>query len=224
MISRVLESVVTSEWINPVSKLDKYLIPKVEDLFVKLQNGTTFTKLDLIQAYQQLILDDESRKFVVINIQKGLFCYTRLPYGILSSPGICQRIMNNLLLGIQWVVTYLDDILITGATEEEHLQTLEEVLEQLSKAGLSVNKHKCSFMVPRVSYHEQSIDANGIHPLSDKVKAVEDAPTPKNIMCYLGLLTSWQVFTHLSYDPSTCIRVTRRTFTEGSISDFEKVT
>ena len=64
--------------INPVSKLDRYPIPKVEDLFATLERGKTFTKLDLSQAYQQLPLDAESRKFVVINTQKGLF---RCPMG-----------------------------------------------------------------------------------------------------------------------------------------------
>ena len=109
---------------------------------MKLQNERS-------QAYQQLILDDESRKFVVINTKKGLFRYTRLPYGILSAPGIFQHVMYNMLQVIQGVVTYLDDILITGATEEE---SLEEVRERLAKDGLIVKKHKCSFMVPRVSY------------------------------------------------------------------------
>ena len=90
--------------------------------------------------------------------------------------------MDNLLQGIQGVVTYLDDIVIIGATEEKHLKSLEEVLEQLAKAGLRVNKHKCSFMVHRVSYHKHSIYANGLHPLSDKIRAVEDAPTPKILL------------------------------------------
>jgi hypothetical protein len=74
--------------INPVSKLDKYPIPKAEDLFAKLAGGKKFTKLDLSQAYQQLPLDKESKQYVVINTHKGLFRYTRLPYGISSAPGI----------------------------------------------------------------------------------------------------------------------------------------
>lgn len=59
--------------VNPVSQLDRYPIPKVEDLFAQLSGGKTFTKLDLSQAYQQVSLDEESKKYVVINTQKGLF-------------------------------------------------------------------------------------------------------------------------------------------------------
>ena len=74
--------------VNPVSKLDRYPIPRIEDLFANLKKGKSFTTLDLSQAYQQLTLDEESRKCVVINTHEGLFKYTRLPYGISSAPGI----------------------------------------------------------------------------------------------------------------------------------------
>ena len=117
--------------VNPVSKLDKYPIPKMKDLFAKLAGGELFTKLDLSQAYLQLPLDSESKQFVVINIHKGLFQYTRLLYGISSAPRIFQRVMETLLQDIPGVIVYIDDILITGATEEKHLKSLEEVLRRL---------------------------------------------------------------------------------------------
>ena len=78
--------------VNPVSKLDRYPIPRIEDLFANLKKGKSFTTLDLSQAYQQLTLDEESRKCVVINTHKGLFKYTRLPYGISSAPGISKEL------------------------------------------------------------------------------------------------------------------------------------
>lgn len=59
--------------VNPVSNVSRYPLPRVEDWFAKLQGGLTFTKLDLSQAYQQLLLDAEARRLVVINTQKGLY-------------------------------------------------------------------------------------------------------------------------------------------------------
>ena len=53
--------------VNPVSTLDKYPIPKIEDLFSTLAGGKVFSKIDLSQAYQQLPLADESKKYIVIN-------------------------------------------------------------------------------------------------------------------------------------------------------------
>ena len=72
--------------INAVSKLDRYPIPKIEDLLTRLSGGRSYTKLDLKRAYQQLLLDEVSKQLVVINTHKGLFCYNRLPYGISSAP------------------------------------------------------------------------------------------------------------------------------------------
>ena len=83
---------------------------------------------------------------MVINTQRGLFRYTRLPFGIASAPGIFQRVIESILQGIDGVVVYLDDILITGSTEEAHLKTLDEVLARLDRAGLRVKRSKCEFL------------------------------------------------------------------------------
>ena len=114
--------------INPVSKLDRYPIPKIQDLFSQLSGGKSFTKLNLSQAYVQIPLEEESKNLVVINTHKGLFRYTRMPYGVSSAPGIFQRFIESVLQGIPKLTVYIDDILITGSTEEEHLQNLSEVL------------------------------------------------------------------------------------------------
>jgi len=150
--------------------------------------------------------DDESKKYVVINTHKGLFRYTRLPYGIASAPGIFQKAMEQLLQGIPGVTVYIDDILITGETDGEHLKSLEEVLRRLAKADLRAKKPKCKFLVPSVSYLGHQIDESGLHPLPHKVKAIREAPTPNNITelkSYLGLLTYYGKFlpnlsTHLA--------------------------
>ncbi len=64
----------------------------------------------------------------MVNATKGLFQYTRLPFGISSAPAIFQREMEHLFNGMAGVVVYLDDILVTGEDEETHLKTLEKVL------------------------------------------------------------------------------------------------
>ena len=86
----------------------------------------------MVGAYQQISLNANSRKFVVINTHKGLFRYTRLPYGIASAPGIFQKAMEQLLQGIAGIAVYIDDILVTGGDEDEHLKSLEEVLKRIA--------------------------------------------------------------------------------------------
>ena len=70
---------------NCVSRLEHYPIPKVEDLFSML---ALFMKLDMSQAYLQLLMDDQSKELLTVNTHKGLFAYNRLPFGVLSAPGI----------------------------------------------------------------------------------------------------------------------------------------
>ena len=183
--------------INQVSKLDQYPIPKIEDLFTKLAGGKTFTKLDMSQAYQQLVLDKESRKYVIINTHRGLFRYNRLPFGVSSAPGIFQRTMENLLQGIPGVVVYIDDVLVTGKSEEEHLAALEETLRRLKEAGLRLKKSKCVFMASSVIYLGYRIDAESLHPVPEKVQALKEAPMPCNVSelkSYLGLPTYYSKF------------------------------
>ena len=115
--------------LNSVSKLDRHLIPRIEDLFATLGGGTLFSKLDMSQAYQQLELDEVSQQYTVINTHKGLFRYRRLPFGIVSAPTIFQRVMESLLQNILGVIMYIDDVLITGKNDEEHLKSLETVLK-----------------------------------------------------------------------------------------------
>ena len=110
--------------VNANLEVDQHPLPKPEDLFTSLSGGQKFSKLDLKHAYQQMMLDSDSRKYVTINTHKGLYCYTRLPFGITSAPAIFQRAMDSILQGIPQVLCYLDDILITGASKEDHLRNL----------------------------------------------------------------------------------------------------
>ena len=118
---------------------------------------------------------------MVINTHKGLFQYQRLPFGISSAPAIFQRTMESLLTDIQGVIIYLDDVLVTGRTDQEHLQSLESVLAKINDAGLLLKNEKCVFMTESVTYLGHIIDAQGLHPIKHKVEAIQEAPRPKNL-------------------------------------------
>ena len=110
-------------------------------------------------------LDDQSKKYVTVNTHQGLYCYTRLPFGIVSAPAIFQRTMDSILQGILHVLCYMDDILITGANDHNHLQNLSEVLSWLEQQGIKLKKEKCKFMATSVEYLGHKVDATGIHTL-----------------------------------------------------------
>ena len=134
--------------INSVAKNEAYPLSRIEELFTSVSGGKVFSKLDLSHAYLQLQLDESSQEYVTINTHRGLNRYTRLPFGIALAPAIFQRIMETLLKGLPMVVAYLDDILVAGKTEQEHLMNLPQVLECLDSAGMKLKKEKCAFCLP----------------------------------------------------------------------------
>ena len=121
--------------LNQATKKETYPPPCIEDIYASLAGGKTFTKLDLSHAYNQISLDEESKDQTMINTHQGLFRCNRLPFGISSAPAVFQRTMETLLQGIPNISVYIDDILITGKSDEEHMQTLEEVLSCLRRLG-----------------------------------------------------------------------------------------
>ena len=177
--------------INPFLENVTYPLPKPADLFSTLNGGVIFSKIDLSRAYEQLELDDESKKLLVLNTHLGLFRYTRLAYGITTAPAIFQSAMEQLFNGMPYVACYLDDILITGSTIAEHDKNLKLVLKKLKDVGFKIKSQKSEFGKESVSYLGHTVDKFGKHTSQDKVKAVVDAPIPSNLTelsSFLGLV------------------------------------
>ena len=128
--------------VNQALMVNQYPLPNAEYLFTTLAGVKKFTKLDLSQAYLQLQLEPESQKYCTINTHQGLYRYNRLPFGISSAPAIFQKIMYTILQGIPRTLCYIDDILVTGANDEEHLlkylsDYTNMVLECVNKSVIS---------------------------------------------------------------------------------------
>ena len=113
--------------VNKVLEVDQYPLPKVEDIFASLAGGKKFTKLDLKNAYLQMEVHENDKKYLSINIHKGLFRYNRLSFGIASAPAIWQGTMDQILQGLNGVKCILDDMVITGKNDQEHLHNLDSV-------------------------------------------------------------------------------------------------
>lgn len=92
---------------------------------------------------------------------------------------------------------YLDDILVSGEDEADHLKNLAEVLSRLEEAGLLLKRSKCAFMQKEVEYLGHRVDAKGLHLVEKKVKAIMDAAAPTSITelkAYLSLLNYFNKF------------------------------
>ena len=98
--------------------------------------------------------------------------------------------MNQVLEGLSFAMTYLDDIIIFSKSEEEHLLHLEEVFHQLRKAGLKMKQSKCNLFKSQIHYLGHLISEDGISPLLDKLDSIKNMPVPKctkEIRQFLGL-------------------------------------
>ena len=180
-------------------EIDQHPLPRPEELFATLSGGKKFTTLDLSQAYTHNLLDDASSGYVTINTHKGLYKYKRLPYGVASAPAVFQNLMENVLSGIPNVVSYLDDILVTGKDDAEHLTTMKAVFNRLQQFGLRLKLPKCRFLQQSVEYLGHLVDAKGLHATPSKVKALIEAPAPRDITelrAFLCLLNYYSKFLH----------------------------
>ena len=108
--------------------VDKYPLSTAEDIFATLAGGEKFTKLDLAHAYNQLELDEESKKMLTINTHNGLYQPNRLSYGVNLAPAIFQRTMDQILSGIDGVAV------------------LDEVLSRLQRYGIRLKLSKCKLL------------------------------------------------------------------------------
>lgn len=183
--------------INPVLDIDEHPLPTIDELFASMAGGIKFSKIDLSQAYLQLEVRPEDRHLLTLSTHKGLYRCNRLMYGVASAPAIWQREMEKILQGIPGVTVFLDDIKITGETDEIHISRLEEVLSRLSKHNLRINLQKSEFLVDKIEYCGYVIDKSGIHKMASKVEAIQNAPKPQNksqLRSFIGLVNYYGRF------------------------------
>lgn len=167
--------------VNPQLRVDQFPIPKAEELFQSLAGGQKFSKVDLRDAYLQIPLDEESAELLVINTPFGLFRYNRLPFGIASAAAIFQRCLQAITSQVKGCANYLDDIVVTGKTEREHLSNLNLLLATLHEWGLKVNLSKCEFFEDQITYLGHVLDSSGVTPTKENSLAIQQLPTPENL-------------------------------------------
>jgi hypothetical protein len=167
-------------------------MPKPQDIFAALAGGVKYTKLDMRQAYLQCEVEESTREILEINTHKGLYKMNRLNFGVASAPSIWQQRFEQILQNIPFCHCILDDVLVTGRNDLEHLQILEQVFKRLSENGLRLNNSKCSFLQDKLEYCGHVLTKHGVQQSPEKTAATIDAPAPSNVSqlkSTLGLIT-----------------------------------
>ena len=148
--------------LNKVTRKFTWSMPKVEDIFSKLNGATYFTTLDLQAGYHHIPLDKLSIPKTAFDSPFRKFEYVKVLFGLAQTPAYFQELMTGILKDFPFTIAYLNDIFIFSKTPQEHLLHICMVFEKLKSANLSIKKNKCSFFSKEIQYLGHILSATGI--------------------------------------------------------------
>ncbi|VVC41753.1 Ribonuclease H-like domain,Integrase, catalytic core,Reverse transcriptase domain [Cinara cedri] len=179
------------------SKVKDYSVVKKELIKKSKKQKKWYDRTARKSEHFELELDDESSKILTWSTHKGLFQVHRLPYGVAPASAIFQKLIEQLFQGYDCIANFLDDIIITGQDRVEHLNNLDKVFNILNDAGLKVKLSKCEFFKSEIEYLGLIISAVGLRKCENKVRAIADAPAPRNttqVKSFSGMVNYYSKF------------------------------
>lgn len=187
--------------INERTIRDCYPLPHPGRILGQLPQARYLSTIDLSEAFLQIPLEVRSRKYTSFCVQgKGLFRFTRLPFGLINSPATLSRLMDRVLGFGELepnVFVYLDDLVIVSETFEEHVRLLSEVARRLSLANLAINLEKSRFGVTELPFLGYLLSTNGLRPNPEKVRPIVEYERPVTITKlrrFLGMANYYRRF------------------------------
>jgi hypothetical protein len=179
--------------LNKITIFDPEPMNNQQDIFSQLTGDRYFSKLDLSKGYWQIRMRPEDKeKTAFVAPDRGCFHFVRMPFGLVNSGATFVRMMRKLLMGMDHVHSYIDDILIHTPTWEQHVQVVTDLLARLREAGLTIKPAKCLFGFSSVEYVGHTISYNRVTPLDRNIDKVCDAKRPttkKELQSFIGLVT-----------------------------------
>ena len=173
-------------------------LPKIDELYAKLQGYKIFCTLGLRSGYYHIGLSHSAKpKTAFVISGMGKYEFNRVPFGLAQALAHFQKLINEVLTDCNFTMGYLDDIIIFSKTEEEHLEHLETIFNRLREAGLKLKLQKCSFFKKHIQYLGHLISDEGIQPLPEKLESIAKMPIPKNakqVKQFLGLVGYYRKF------------------------------
>ena len=172
---------------------ERYIMHSMDDIIYKLKDFRVFSKFDASAGYHQIPLEKESSKLTTFITPMGLYYFKRLPFGIILSSGlkIFQKLVEKILINIEGVIYYMDDILVHSRDENSHTSTLLKVKERLQEAGLQLNEEKCEYHQRELKFLSHIISQHGVSPDPEKVDDIKKMSEPKDapeLRRFLGMV------------------------------------
>jgi hypothetical protein len=185
--------------LNNITIKNAYPLPRIEELFDRLQGAKYFSKIDLRSGYHQIRIDPQDVPKTAFRTRYGHFEFLVLPFGLTNAPGTFMHLMHQTFREFldDFVLVFLDDILIFSRTLEEHEQHVAQVLKKLREHKLYAKESKCEFFQTEVEFLGHRVGRDGVRMMEDKVKAILDWPTPRKVVdvrAFLGLAGYYRKF------------------------------
>ena len=186
--------------LNKITIKNKYPLPRVDELLDRLHGAKWFSKIDLKSGYHQVRIAERDVPKTAFRTRYGHYEFLVLPFGLTNAPATFMQMMNAIFHANldDFVIVFLDDILIFSKTEEDHARHIEEVLKVLRKHQLYAKESKCEFFKQKMAFLGYLVTKDGITMDPDKVKAIVDWPNPlktvKDVRSFLGLAGYYRRF------------------------------
>ncbi|KZV49595.1 hypothetical protein F511_15455 [Dorcoceras hygrometricum] len=185
--------------LNKATVKNKYPLPRIDDLFDQLQGSTVYSKIDLRSGYHQLRVRDEDISKTAFRTRYGHYEFVVMPFGLTNAPAVFMSLMNRVFQRYldDFVIVFIDDILIYSKNLNDHASHLRTVLQTLRNEKLYAKLSKCEFWLQRVVFLGHIISGAGISVDPSKIEAVINWPRPKSvpeIRSFMGLAGYYRRF------------------------------
>ena len=185
--------------LNKVTVKNRYLLPRIDDLFDQLQGATIFSKINLRSGYHQLRIRDSDIPKTAFCSRYGHYEFIVMSFGLTNAPTVFMNLMNRVFKDFldSFVIVFIDDILIYSKTEAEHEEHLHQVLETLRANKLYAKFSKCEFWLKKVTFLGHVVSSEGVSVDPAKIEAVTNWPRPSTvseIRSFLGLAGYYRRF------------------------------
>lgn len=178
---------------------DKFPLPNITDILDKLGKAQYFSTLDLANGFHQIEMNPHDIPKTAFSTETGHYEFKRMPFGLKNAPSTFQRVMNNVLRGLQNEIccVYLDDVIVYSTSLQEHINRLKLIFERFRQSNFKVQLDKSEFLHKEVAYLGHKITKEGVKPDPAKIDAVKNFPIPttqKEIKSFLGLAGYYRRF------------------------------
>ena len=185
--------------LNKITVKNKYPLPRIDELFDRLVGSKIFSKLDLRSGYHQIRIVENDIHKTAFRTRYGLFEFTVLPFGLTNAPATFMNLMNDIFKPYldEFIVVYLDDILVFSKDMKSHLKHLEQCFKILQENKLYAKLSKCSFGKSEIDFLGHIITSEGIATDPSKTESIRNWPTPNTLTelrSFLGLANYYLQF------------------------------